>query len=178
MTQVVVAATGLAGIPVCDGSSTSPALSNKSEFQTFFRPLPPDNMQARAVIDFMKNQGWRQFAIIASEDAYGQNLAESTRDLADESIKHITTQNYFADAADWKTIVSNLRDTDATIFVFFGQPGELRGLLKEARAQGILEKGYAWITTDAIQSLGLSEYTAEELDNLNGVINTFPSEGK
>ncbi|KAJ3078468.1 hypothetical protein HK102_004489, partial [Quaeritorhiza haematococci] len=179
MTQVIAAQTNFYQIPICDGSSTSPALSYKAEFPTFFRSVSSDTRQARAIVDFIENQGWSQFAIVAGQDAYGQAISALIRELAEQhSIKHLMTQNYFANAGDWKLVVSNLIDSGATIFLYIGQPGDFRLLLNEGRTRGIVGKGFAWITTDTMRSFDTTDWTEEETDNLNGLINVFPIEGR
>ncbi|KAJ3069590.1 hypothetical protein HK102_006875, partial [Quaeritorhiza haematococci] len=178
MTQALAATAGPYNLPVCDGAATAAVLSNKTEFPSFFRTVAPDYGQAFALLDFIKAQNWKQFAVIASQDDYGQSIWSTLKRLSDQmSIKYLTVQNFYPHHEDWNALVSNLRETDATIFVYLGQPGDFRQLLSVARSQGLWGEGYAWLTTDAIQSLHLSQYDETELELLDGVINIFPIEG-
>ncbi|KAJ3079094.1 hypothetical protein HK102_004030, partial [Quaeritorhiza haematococci] len=178
MTSVLAAQTNPYGIPICDGSSTTSELSDKSQFPTFFRAVPADTRQARVMVDFLAQQGWTQFATVAGQDDYGQAMARLVRELAEErGIKQVTMQSFLRGDGDWKSIVANLLESQATIFLYFGQPDDLRLLLTEGRTHGIVGKGYAWISSETMHSFESANYTKEEIDNLNGMINVAPTQG-
>ena len=51
-------------IPQCCFSSTSASLSNKTLFPNFFRTVPNDDYQGRAIIQFALKKGWKRLSVI------------------------------------------------------------------------------------------------------------------
>ncbi|KAJ3116255.1 ubiquitin-specific protease otu1 [Phlyctochytrium bullatum] len=164
-------------IPMCDGASTSPALSDRSNYHNFFRPVPQDNHQAFAIVAFLQSQGWTEIAIIASQDSYGQNLANEVSSLCrNASIAINVRDQFYIGQSDFSRVLANIRDSLAKIIVFCGNSAELIGLAKEGQAFGLFGKGYAWITSDG-SKYGLDAFTSDQLSIIDGVLNVFPSEG-
>ena len=52
-------------------ASTSPHLSNKELYPTFFRTVPSDAGQGAAMVDLIYGAGWRKVLVIHSNDEYG-----------------------------------------------------------------------------------------------------------
>ncbi len=58
--------------PFCSGGATSTSLTIKNDFPYFFRTINSDIINARATMDFVHEMGWRNIAILSSNDAFGQ----------------------------------------------------------------------------------------------------------
>ncbi|CAB4023161.1 metabotropic glutamate receptor 1 isoform X3, partial [Paramuricea clavata] len=71
ISQRVNTIVGASSLPQISYSSTSVSLSNKTKYRTFLRTIPPDNFQARAMADIVKNYGWSYVATVASDEVYG-----------------------------------------------------------------------------------------------------------
>ncbi|KAI8895825.1 periplasmic binding protein-like I, partial [Globomyces pollinis-pini] len=78
LTDLLLLVTRNSQIPVCDGGSTSPMLSNKLKYPNFFRTVPQDSAQAVAIVGFIKSNGWKKISIIYSNEPYGLGLATQT----------------------------------------------------------------------------------------------------
>ncbi|RKO85436.1 periplasmic binding protein-like I [Blyttiomyces helicus] len=76
-TELLAYTMAAANIPLCSGGSSSPALSSKTSFPTFFRTIPSDNLQTLVMLLFVQSQGWARVAIFASNSAYAQGLADA-----------------------------------------------------------------------------------------------------
>ena len=70
--SVVVASTlQIGNIPFISPSATSDELS-QSHYRTFFRTVPPDSQQAKAISDIIEYFNWTYIAIIGSDTSYGR----------------------------------------------------------------------------------------------------------
>lgn len=69
-------------MPQISYSSTSSELSDKSRFEYFSRVVPPDDLQAEAMVDVVKKLGWTYVSAVADEGNYGEQGMEQFRLLA------------------------------------------------------------------------------------------------
>ncbi len=60
-------------IPVLSTFSTSDELSDKSRFRYFMRLVPPDSLQAQAIIDLCVHYEWTYISLLYTEGSYGEN---------------------------------------------------------------------------------------------------------
>ncbi|KAJ3102065.1 hypothetical protein HDU96_009771 [Phlyctochytrium bullatum] len=177
MTQALAPVFDAYGIPVCDGAATSPALSNKNSFPNFFRTVPQDNNQAFAIVDFLAYQQWSDVAIVASQSAYGQNLAnELAIQLSLKNITVILRENFFEDALDHTQTVGNLKESLTRVIIYCGYKDAFLSMVQIAKRVGIFGPGYAWVTSDGVKLA--QSLPAEKLQPMNGIINVFPTEGR
>ncbi|KAJ3095264.1 hypothetical protein HDU96_001250 [Phlyctochytrium bullatum] len=178
MTKALVPVLQAYNVPVCCGASTSPTLSDRNNYNNFFRPVPQDNLQAFAMVDFILQQGWSEVAILASQDGYGQNLANAMTELMRKRMITITARdNFFPGLTDYTKSLLNIKDSLSRIIVYCGNSAEFVVMARQATALGIYGPGYAWITSDGAK-YGLEGRSAQELSFINGAINVFPEEGK
>ncbi|KAJ3105626.1 hypothetical protein HDU97_007833 [Phlyctochytrium planicorne] len=177
MTQALSSVMDAYGIPVCDGASTSPTLSNKAMYPNFFRTVPQDNQQAYAMIGFLLYQKWSEIAIVASQDSYGQNLADKLMSIAKtRGITVTVRENFFARSPDYSLLISSISNSLSRIIVFCGNGDDFVDIARAASAAGIYKPGYAWITSDAVKLA--ASFSTVGLEYINGAINVFPSEGQ
>ncbi|XP_031336397.1 metabotropic glutamate receptor 8-like [Photinus pyralis] len=59
-------------IPQVSYASTSTELSDKSRFEYFSRVVPPDNFQAQAMVEIIKELDWKYVSTVAVEGEYGE----------------------------------------------------------------------------------------------------------
>lgn len=64
-------------IPQISYASTSAELSDKSRFEYFSRVVPPDNFQAQAIVEMVRQLGWEYVSTVAVEGDYGEKVLES-----------------------------------------------------------------------------------------------------
>ena len=60
-------------IPQIGYSATSRDLSDKNRFRYFVRVVPPDELQARAMLEILQNYNWTYVSAVATEGSYGQS---------------------------------------------------------------------------------------------------------
>ncbi|XP_031575486.1 extracellular calcium-sensing receptor-like isoform X2 [Actinia tenebrosa] len=139
-------------IPLIDSAATSEELSS-SMYGSFFRTIPPDVNQAKAIADIIEHFGWRYAGIIAVDDSYGRHGAAA---LERESINrttfcthlvgYIPLSNYMEKL---KLIVSFFKERQTVrVIVLWSHSFQGIDLLKEAAKQGL--KNRVWIFSEAL----------------------------
>ncbi|KAJ3170463.1 hypothetical protein HDU87_008756 [Geranomyces variabilis] len=173
-----VSAAQVFNLPVCDGGSTSPSLSDKGLYPNFFRTLPNDNMAGEAIIGLVYAQGFHQVAVISSLDSYGVGLAASVRGFAQEyNVTLLASQSYIPDTGDFVPVMDAIEASGATIILFLGLHTDLLRALAEADRRGMDTAGFQWITGDDALYTDPNALTPYQRQLFNGVWASFPKEG-
>jgi ABC-type branched-subunit amino acid transport system substrate-binding protein len=61
------------GVPQVSPASTADLFSDKNQYPTFLRTVPPDKFQGSALAAFVVNSGWRRVCLINYLDEYASN---------------------------------------------------------------------------------------------------------
>ena len=77
ISMIAQLALSLAGVPQVAYSSTSELLSDKVNYPTFSRTVPPDTYQGAALADVVRSLGWRRIAVVNTDDSYARQMALS-----------------------------------------------------------------------------------------------------
>ena len=137
-------------VPQVSFSATSPILSNRVRYPYFYRTVPPDNIQAKAMIDIALYFNWTQASLIYVEDTYGEHGAQTIRQLASDSdicidvdreIRHNFTMN------DFRGLAETLFSSDADVVILFSHDQTARQLL-EAVVNLSSYRRFTWIASD------------------------------
>eukprot|EP00794_Sanderia_malayensis_P005307 gene5307-5976_t len=138
-------------MPQISYSSTSTALSNKNNYPSFLRTIPPDTFQALFIIDILKKFKWTYVSFIASDDAYGrlgvenllpllhkENLCVALTDVFDQTVKG---------RAKIESIVSKLaKDKRSMVVVLWCQYQQAEVFLQAAERHRYYDR--TWIATE------------------------------
>uniref|UniRef100_H2ZG56 G-protein coupled receptors family 3 profile domain-containing protein n=1 Tax=Ciona savignyi TaxID=51511 RepID=H2ZG56_CIOSA len=121
--------------------ASSPALSNRSRFPSFFRTHPSANLQNPTRIKFFQMFDWKRIGIISQ----GTEVFESTaKDLLarlhDENME-VVQQSFHADP---KVAVQNLKKSDVRIIVGLFYEGAARKVMCEAFKEKLFGEKYVW----------------------------------
>ena len=149
-------------IPQISHASTATELNNRNMFDYFFRTIPPDNFQARAMADLIVNFNWTYVIALYTDDTYGRGGINS---LMEELNKHNDPQICLVSGPTDITALSLNDDVDytriaeflssewvenATVVVMFVHRPHAEGVLKAAqRHPDLSQRNITWIASDA-----------------------------
>ena len=143
-------------------SATSPLLSNSKEYPYFFRPVPSDAFQGKAIAQFLKDDlEYTNVCVVHGDDGYNANLALAfslaSIDLSITVVKTIQTTEKpeEKEAAD---AIAMLKDASCRVVFLSLHPSSAVPLVRQASAAGIMgsTSGWLWVFPDAI-TVGVSD---------------------
>lgn len=139
-------------IPQISYASTSAALSDKTRYDYFVRTVPPDTLQAKALVDIVQEFNWTYVSVVHSEGEYGEpgtdffkREARSKNICIAADIKiSISASNATYD----QVIVDLLEKPEATVVIVFVRIEDATGLLNAASRKNLTGK-FIWVASDA-----------------------------
>ncbi|MHA2224486.1 MAG: ABC transporter substrate-binding protein [Candidatus Hodarchaeales archaeon] len=134
-------------IPQISYSSSSPSLSNRTDYPYFMRIVASDADQANAIADLVAACNWTKGATIYSDDSYGSGLITYfTQAFESKGGTVLTDQPFATGASDVSAHIQAIK-TAAPEFVLGNFiDADAVTVMKEARLQNI--DNFTWIMTD------------------------------
>ncbi|XP_036441535.1 extracellular calcium-sensing receptor-like [Colossoma macropomum] len=149
-TIVMLRATGPFRIPVISHFATCACLSNRKEYPSFFRTIPSDYYQSRALAQLVKYFGWTWVGAVRSDNDYGNNGMATFMEAArkegvcieySEAILRTNSKESIA------KVVEVIKQGTAKVLVAFLALSEMDALLEEALSQNMT--GLQWIGSES-----------------------------
>ncbi|KAL4597556.1 hypothetical protein GN956_G25925, partial [Arapaima gigas] len=149
---------GLFRIPLVSYFATCSCLSNKREYPSFFRTIPSDTFQVKAMIQILQQFHWTWVGLVVSDDDYGLYAAR---------IFHIEMSQFGCVAfhetlprdnsrAEVRRIVANILRSTARVIVVFSPSSYLLPLADELVMQQVKERQWiaseGWSTSSAFRT--------------------------
>uniref|UniRef100_A0AAY4DU74 G-protein coupled receptors family 3 profile domain-containing protein n=1 Tax=Denticeps clupeoides TaxID=299321 RepID=A0AAY4DU74_9TELE len=137
-------------IPVISHFATCACLSNRKAFPSFFRTIPSDYYQSRALAQLVKHFGWTWVGAISNGNAYGINGMASFMGAAHEEGLCIEYSEAFEETGPRKEllrIVEVIKKSTSKVIVTFMSYVEIKLLVAEMHNQNI--SGLQWIGSEA-----------------------------
>ena len=163
-------------LPQVSYSSSSARLNNRERYTYFFRTVPADDLQARAMIDLALRFNWMYVSTIYANDFYGEPGIDEFRKLANQNgicrdLDEGIDSNFVA--ADYNHLASKLLNSSANVVVLFASQGIAEQIFTALRnvslMQGINRK-FLWIASDAwARSTSVVSKFSESLVGLFGM---------
>ncbi|XP_035240519.1 extracellular calcium-sensing receptor-like [Anguilla anguilla] len=136
-------------IPVLSHSATCACLSNRQEYPNFFRTIPSDYYQSRALAKLVKHFGWTWVGAIRTNDDYGNNgMATFLKAAKDEGICiEYSVPIYRTDSRQkYLEIVEVIKKSSSKAIVAFIDGNDLEKLIKELFLQNVT--GFQWVGSE------------------------------
>ena len=156
----VAALARLFSIPQISHLSTSILLNDRNRYPFFYRTVPPDTQQARAMIDLLLAFNWTHISTIFNRDAYGEPAIIELKKLATENgmcidVDEAIEENF--NETDYQKLAEKLRNSTAKVVVLFTTQSVAAKLLN-ATANLVtnldVQHKFNWIASDAWARIG------------------------
>ncbi|XP_075956731.1 extracellular calcium-sensing receptor-like [Anarhichas minor] len=137
-------------VPIVSYFSTCACLSDRAKYPTFFRTIPSDYFQAKALAALVKRFGWQWIGAIQSDNDYGrggiQAFTEEVKKLG-VCIAFVGTilRTYTMDKI--LDVVEMIKQSAVKVILAFVPEGDFYPLMKEVVKQNIT--GIQWIASEA-----------------------------
>ena len=149
-------------VPQVSYLSTAVVLSNKKKFPYFFRTVPSDTFQAKAMIEVIKEFGWNYVSVVHTETDYGTTGYEAL-------VKHAAKENNLCLADplvihdnNYEEVITKLQaNTMTKVVVVFADRKPAGELLEAAKRKNALR--FIWVGSDAWASRESVVYGREEV---------------
>ncbi|XP_067275558.1 extracellular calcium-sensing receptor-like [Pseudorasbora parva] len=141
---------GLFRVPIVSHYATCSCLSDRKKYPSFFRTIPSDAFQVRAMVQILRHFGWTWVGLVYSDDDYGIYAAQSFQQ----------EMQYFGHCVAFSEILphdNNHRDiqrisrmiqaSTARVVVVFSTSSFLIPLMDEVVLQNITDR--QWIASEA-----------------------------
>ncbi|XP_051727346.1 extracellular calcium-sensing receptor isoform X2 [Ctenopharyngodon idella] len=149
-TIVLSRATGPFKIPVISHFATCACLSNRKQFPSFFRTIPSDYYQSRALAQLVKHFGWTWVGAVRSDNEYGNNgMATFVEEAEREGVCIEYSEAISRTNSKEKTakVVEAIKRGTAKVLVAFLAQGEMDVLLEEIIRQNVT--GLQWVGSES-----------------------------
>ena len=139
VSRPVASLTRLFKVPQISPASTSPSLSDRDLYTYFYRTVPPDDLQTKAMVDLLSHFNWTHFSTVYVNDAYGKDAIELLHKLAEERGMcvdlDIPIERDFENS-DYKDLALRLYNSSSKVTVLFTHKKEALDFFEEVANLG------------------------------------------
>uniref|UniRef100_A0A8C4S109 Olfactory receptor C family, w1 n=2 Tax=Erpetoichthys calabaricus TaxID=27687 RepID=A0A8C4S109_ERPCA len=157
-------------IPLVSYFASCACLSDHKKFPTFFRTIPSDLNQARALAYLVQRFGWTWVGTVAADDDYGRTGIQMFHDEVTKlgvCIAYRVIIPKVVSKQKVAQIVKTIQSSTAKVIVAFSIEEDIYPIIQEIVLQNITDKQWiaseAWVTSSLIS-------TKENLISLDGTI--------
>ncbi|KAM4742053.1 extracellular calcium-sensing receptor [Anableps anableps] len=137
-------------IPVISHFATCACLSNRREYPTFFRTIPSDYYQSKALAKLVRHFGWTWVGAVAVDNEYGLNGIMAFIQAAEEYGVCIEYSEAFSSSDPphvVQRIIETIKQSTSKVIMAFMSHREIKIIASELYKQNIT--GLQWIGSDA-----------------------------
>ncbi|XP_075956624.1 extracellular calcium-sensing receptor-like [Anarhichas minor] len=136
-------------IPVISHSATCACLSNRRDYPSFFRTIPSDIHQSKALAKLVKHFGWTWVGAIRTNSDYGNGGMATFLEAAEREgvCVEYSVAIYRTDPRKWfLEVVNIIKKSTSKVIVAFADGTDLDILIKELHAQNVT--GLQWVGSE------------------------------
>ncbi|XP_043072544.1 extracellular calcium-sensing receptor [Puntigrus tetrazona] len=137
-------------VPMVSYFSTCACLSNRRKYPSFFRTIPSDYYQAKALASLVKRYGWTWIGALQSDNDYGKNgISAFTKEVEKMGVCVAFVGTILRTYPQSKIIevVELIKQSTVKVILAFVPEGDLYPLMRETLKQNIT--GIQWIASEA-----------------------------
>ncbi|XP_013767916.1 extracellular calcium-sensing receptor-like [Pundamilia nyererei] len=142
---------GLYRVPMVSYYATCSCLSDRQKYPSFFRTIPSDAFQVRAMIQILKHFGWTWAGLLVSNNDYGLHAARSFQSELSVSgegcLAYTEVLPWDKDTVELRRIVDVMKTSTARVVIVFEDPSRMMHLMDEVVRQNVT--GLQWIASEA-----------------------------
>ncbi|XP_045192244.2 metabotropic glutamate receptor 3-like [Mercenaria mercenaria] len=164
-------------LPQISHTATSDVLSDKSRFPYFFRMVPPDRYQVKAIASLLRHFGWSHVSIVYSAGNYGGNGVKELQNTFQAMKNGVCIEDVIeiADGSTEKDFLDILKRLDSykdtRVVVAYVEIEHAIAISKSVKAARLVNR-FIWVGTDSL-SLILEEHPTL-CDNMPSSISMHP----
>ncbi|XP_066931239.1 extracellular calcium-sensing receptor-like [Clytia hemisphaerica] len=164
--------------PIISYSATSVRFKNRDQYPGFLRTIPPDNFQARLIVDIVEKYKWSYISIVAEDNEYGRmGLSELKKLFTDHNSTCIAVELIFKrnDTANIQGAIDSIAaDKQAKVVIIWASGPATINFLKEAERRRIHEKTFILGESTNVSPRILKDFSP---DLIQGVLSIVPYSG-
>ncbi|XP_030600123.1 extracellular calcium-sensing receptor-like [Archocentrus centrarchus] len=142
---------GLYRVPMVSYFATCSCLSDRQRYPSFFRTIPSDAFQVRAMIQILKHFSWTWVGLLISDDDYGLHAARSLQSelsLSGEGcLAYFEVLPWDKDTDEIRRIVDVMKKSTARVVIVFAHESRMINLMEEVVRQNVT--GLQWMASEA-----------------------------
>uniref|UniRef100_A0A3Q3GVD6 Extracellular calcium-sensing receptor-like n=2 Tax=Kryptolebias marmoratus TaxID=37003 RepID=A0A3Q3GVD6_KRYMA len=142
---------GLYKLPMVSYFATCSCLSDRRRFPSFFRTIPSDTFQVRAMIQILKHFGWTWAGLLVSDDDYGLHVSRFFQtDLTQSGggcLAYTEILPWGNNPNEYQRIVNVMRKSKARVVIVFAHQMHMIQLMEQVVKQNLT--GLQWIASEA-----------------------------
>uniref|UniRef100_A0A4W6C940 G-protein coupled receptors family 3 profile domain-containing protein n=1 Tax=Lates calcarifer TaxID=8187 RepID=A0A4W6C940_LATCA len=162
---------GLFRLPMVSHFATCSCLSNRQRFPSFFRTIPSDAFQVRAMIQILKRFGWTWAGLLVSDDDYGLHVARSFQSnlalTGGGCLAYTEVLPWGNDPTELRKIVNVMKKSTAHVVMVFAHEIHIYQLMEEVVRQNVT--GLQWMASEAWTSVDVLQ-TPDFMPYLGGTL--------
>ncbi|XP_006801688.1 extracellular calcium-sensing receptor-like, partial [Neolamprologus brichardi] len=131
--------------------ATCSCLNDRQKYPSFFRTIPSDTFQVRAMNQILKHFGWTWAGLLISNNDYGLHAARSFQfelSVSGEGcLAYTEVLPWDKDTDELRRIVDVMKTSTARVVIVFEDPSRMMHLMDEVVRQNVT--GLQWIASEA-----------------------------
>ncbi|KAI4990422.1 hypothetical protein ZWY2020_038785 [Hordeum vulgare] len=158
-------------VPIVSFTATSPSLTSDT-MPYFVRATLNDSAQVSSIASLVKAYGWREVVLVYDNTDYGRGILPYLISALQESDIHVLYQSVIPSSATSEIMMQELyklMTMQTRVFIVHMSSRLTSLLFTKAKEAGMMDKGFAWITTNGVANI-IDSLNPSVIEVMNGVL--------